>query len=183
MIVASRFKGKQFFMRQLSDISLYFKRIPGFSDKQKIKQYRLGILLPILLLIFMSDCIAQTQYKITNNEKVFATDAADSVPKDQAMIVAKNFFSFIAHNNRPEWDKLLSSECFQEDGRIREKVNRYWEKLILDADQFNFSREVPAVKTNQKTYIFSQKKQNKKSVEKTLVLVKEHGKWKIFSIK
>jgi hypothetical protein len=145
---------------------------------------------PFLTLIFLS-CIlafshagqAQSLYKLTNNQKILIAESVDSVPKDEAIEVAETFFSTILHNNRIEWNKLLSQECFQEDGSPKEKINRIWEKSRLNSYTFNFSREIPPVKTNQRTFVFIARQDNKKKTEKTIVLVKEHGKWKVFSVK
>jgi hypothetical protein len=158
-------------------------RIPQpYTDGKKTQTF-LPLIFLACILAFSHAVQAQSQYKLTNNQKILIAESVDSVPKDEAIEVAETFFSTILHNNRGEWNKLLSQECFQEDGSPKEKINRIWEKSRLNSYSYNFSREIPPVKTNQRTFVFIARKDNKKKAEKTIVLVKEHGKWKVFSVK
>jgi hypothetical protein len=141
------------------------------------------ILTLILILSGLTNIYSQAPYKVSNNQKLLLALSADHIPEDEARTAADKFFGLASQENRKEWEKTLSQDFFDENGQPKEKLDRLWQRLTLQTEHYLFLKEIPAVKTNQKTYIFSSKQLNRKNTEKTIVLIDEHGKWKVFSMK
>jgi len=136
----------------------------------------------LLLIIFSSaittDCRAQN--KISNKTPPFLAETTESETSDEAEEIAVRFFDLAKNGNRSEWENLLSKECFKDDVP-KEFVNRWYKQLSQTENVLQIVREKPAPRTNQKIFYYSYTEGSKN--EKPVILVQEHGKWKVFQIK
>ena len=107
-------------------------------------------------------------------------EPADTPAPDEALDVVGRFFELPGNDNRAEWEKLLSKECFNRNG-IKDSVEKWYNVLNTTKTQYQIISEKTAPRNDQKYFYFSDS--TKPDDEKPIILVKERGKWKIFYIK
>ncbi len=136
----------------------------------------------MLLIIFCSaittDCRAQN--KISNKTPPLLAETTDNSSSDEAWEMAVRFFNLAKNGNRSEWESLLSKECFNNDSP-KEFVNRWYKQLSQTENVLQIIHEKPAPRSDQKIFYYSCDTESKN--EKRMILVQEHGKWKVFHIK
>jgi hypothetical protein len=116
------------------------------------------------------------QFKISSNDKL----SLDNKPKDEhtesANSTVKDFFNLAQNGQRSEWEKLLASNCYK-DGIPREYVNRWFNILASQQTEYTIVK-MSSPKTNQRIINYSSISDT--NSQKTIVLVKEKGRWKIY---
>ena len=145
-----------------------------------MKRLMPNILLLFILGVLFTPCFSQNR---TGSKSLFilAESQEDPTP-DEALKVVNRFFELPKNNNRAEWEKLLSKECFNKNG-IKDSVDRWYKVLSTTKKQYQVISEKFAPRNDQRFFYISDstKPENEKPI--ILVLVKERGKWKIFYIK
>jgi hypothetical protein len=129
-------------------------------------------------IFFTPECPAQ--YKISTTTVTLPGETIENNKTDEAYLVACSFFELSATDNRCEWEKLLSKECFKKN-IPKDFVDRWFQKLSTTKNPCYIIRENTAPRTNQKIFSYSCTPDSKPA--NSLVLVRENGNWTVFQIR
>lgn len=134
----------------------------------------------ILVITFgiVSMSSAHAQYHISNNEKLHLASNSEIEVADTPISTVHDFFNLAQKKQRTEWEKLLAKNCYNE-GKPNEYVNQWFKQLTNHKTNYKIA-EISSTKTNQKIIYYTTSK--KPDDWKSIVLVKEKGQWKIFSV-
>jgi len=134
----------------------------------------------LVVVLFLMPGQSHAQYKISSTTPPLLTGTTEENKPDEALITAIQFFELAKEGKRSEWENLLSKECF--NNKVpKDYVNRWFNQLTNSEHQYRILRENPSPRTNQKILYYACSLDKKK--ERPMVLVKEHGMWKIFHLK
>lgn len=135
---------------------------------------RTVVLMVSIGIIFLGPIHAQ--FKISSNNKLLLTNASEAELAESPSSTAQEFFKLPQNGQRSEWEHLLASNCYK-DGVPQEFVNNWFNFLASHKTEYRIT-EMSSPKTNQKVIYYSSSPESEK--KKTMVLVKEKGKWKIY---
>jgi hypothetical protein len=135
---------------------------------------RTVVLMVLIGIVFLS--AIQAQFKISSNDKLSLNNGPKTEHAESVNSTIENFFGLAQNGQRSEWEKLLASNCYK-DGVPKEYVNSWFSFLSCQKTKYTII-ETSSPKTNQRIiHYFSRPDTNNK---KTIVLVKEKGRWKIY---
>lgn len=146
----------------------------------KLKKTIAALIMLLCLLPFVNAQVAR--YKITTHNELAWAQHSDMGYTDRAMTMAQKFLDQTSYENYGEWLQQLSKECFINDSTPKKEIQQWWSELSKKKQTYEFTHEGPSVNANLKIYYFSPD-QNNSNKEKQVVMVKEHGEWKVFSVK
>ena len=122
------------------------------------------------------------RYKINGNDKLILAQAVGTRIHNPAESVAQNFFDEAEDQDYSTWVTQLSKACFSDDTVPGKNAVKWYTDLSASKKHYELVREGPTVRSNQKILYFAPSDSNKMT-ERQVVLVKEHGQWKVFSMR
>ena len=136
-------------------------------ERTVVLMFLLGMLFPGII---------EAQFNISSNDKLSLANKPESEKTEPADTIVENFFYLPQNGERYEWEKLLASNCYK-NGLPREFVNRWFNFLVNRKISYSILK-ISSPKTNQKIISYSSSVDSNK--RRTMVLIKEKGKWKIY---
>ena len=147
--------------------------------KSKLKRIIAALFISISLVSLVN--AQAVRYKITSHEELAWAQHPEDGYKDKARAIAQNFFDQASRKNYHVWLEQLSDECFINDSIPKKETTKWWSDLTVKKQTYEFTHEGPSVNARLKILYFAPGK-NKNKGEKQVVMVKEHGEWKVYSM-
>ena len=135
---------------------------------------RAVVLMISIGIVFLAPINAQI--KVSSNNKLILANASEDELSESVDATVGEFFNLAQNSQRSEWEQLLASNCYK-DGVPREFVNSWFDHLAGQKIDYIIV-EMSSPKTNQRIIYYSSSPESNK--KKTMVLVKEKGKWKVY---
>jgi hypothetical protein len=133
----------------------------------------------VLLMVSLGTIFLGTinaQIKISSNNKLILANASEDELSESVDATVRDFFNLAQNSQRAEWEQLLASNCFK-DGIPQEFVNNWFDHLACQKVNYTIV-EMSSPKTNQRIISYTSSPVSDK--KKTMVLVKEKGRWKVY---
>ena len=135
---------------------------------------RAVVLMVSLGIVFLAPI--QAQIKVSSNNKLILANTSEAELSESVDEVVREFFNLAQNGQRSQWEQLLARNCYKDD-IPREFVNNWFDHLACQKIKYTIV-EMSSPKTNQRIIHYASSSES--NTKKTMVLVKEKGRWKIY---